>query len=211
VAGGELLDPGDLDVNPSRVPPQDPYFIRCAPQVLGSIADTLALARDDKAVSGGNFHGEPIALGMDFLAIAMTEIASLAERRMFVLNDLRRGQADSVDTIPGSGNQEDHVSMSLDAALHARRITQNVEQVLAMKLICAAQAIWLQRSRPGAGELKLGRGVAAAYSASREAGVEPLTRIARLTPAAKGRIRIRRPRVPPPSGRPGPGADPRPG
>ena len=109
-SGSTLLDPGDLDRDPCAVPPQDPYSLRCAPQVLGTVADTLELARrwvemdinaatdnplifldlarDDKAVSGGNFHGEPMAMAMDFLAIALTDLASMSERRMFVLNDI---------------------------------------------------------------------------------------------------------------------------
>ncbi len=255
VEGSQLLDPGDFGVNPARVPPQDPYSVRCAPQVLGTVADTLDLARrwvemdanaatdnplifldlprDYKTVSGGNFHGEPIAMAMDFLGIALTEVASLSDRRMFMLNDLRPGKADglppflidepartaglnaglmmlqataaalvsdckvlahpdSVDTIPSSGNQEDHVSMSLNAALHARAIMRNAEQVVALELICAAQAIWLQRAKPGCGELRLGHGVGAAYAALREAGIEPLTRDRVLQPDIRRAVRLLR-------------------
>ena len=250
-----LLDPGDLGTDPVRVPPQDPYCLRCAPQVLGSVADALALARqwvemdinavtdnplifldlprDYKAISGGNFHGHPIALGMDFLSVALTGLASLSERRMFMLNDYRPGtpeglppflagapagatglnsglmmlqataaalvsdcktlaHPDSVDSIPSSGNQEDHVSMSLNAARHARQITRNVEQVLAMEMICAAQAIGLQMAKPDAGGLAPGHGVAAACHKLREAGIAPLTHDRVLYPDIRRAVRLLR-------------------
>ena len=236
--GSSLLDPGDLDRDPVRVPPQDPYSLRCAPQVTGTVADTLELSRrwvemdlnaatdnpliflelprDDKAVSGGNFHGAPIGMAMDFLAIALADLASLSERRMFILNEYRIGKPeglppflieepagavglntglmmlqataaalvsdvkalchpDSVDTIPSSGNQEDHVSMSMNAARHARSVIRNAERVVALELICATQAIWLQSRKPGCETLHPGAGVAAAYNAIRAAGILPLT------------------------------------
>lgn len=236
--GSTLLDPGDQDRDPVRVPPQDPYSVRCAPQVFGTVADTLELARtwvemdlnaatdnpliflelqrDDKAVSGGNFHGAPIGMAMDFLAIALADLASMSERRMFMLNEYRLGKPeglppflidepsgavglntglmmlqataaalvsdcktlchpDSVDAIPSSGNQEDHVSMSMNAARHARSVVQNVERVLAMELICATQAIWLQTGKPGSESRGPGAGVAAACRALRDAGIAPLT------------------------------------
>ncbi len=248
VDGSTLLDPGDLGVNPARVPPQDPYSIRCAPQVHGTIADTLDLARQwiemelnaatdnpliflelersYKSVSGGNFHGEPIAMAMDFMAIALTELGSMSDRRMFAMNDYYPartyadpvartgplhglnsflveeppGQAglntglmmlqataaslvsdckalahpDSVDSIPSSGNQEDHVSMSLNAARHAREIVRNIEQVVALELICAAQAMSLQLSKNGNSELRPGCGAGAAYDLLRSSGVAAL-------------------------------------
>ena len=255
VRGSTLLDPGDVDRDPARIPPQDPYSLRCAPQVLGSIADTLALARrwvemdlnaatdnplifldlprDYKAVSGGNFHGEPIALAMDFLAIAMTEAASLSERRMFLLNDYRPGKPealppflvdepartaglntglmmlqataaalvsdckvlahpDSVDTISSSGGQEDHVSMSLNAARHARQVVGNVEQVLAMEMICAAQAIWLRAESPNTTVCRPGAGVAAACRLLREAGIAPLVQDRVLHPDIRLAARLLR-------------------
>jgi histidine ammonia-lyase len=238
--GSRLLDPGDLHTNPERVPPQDPYSVRCAPQVLGAVADTLELARrwvemdvnaatdnpliflelerDYKTMSGGNFHGEPIALAMDFLGIALTDLASMSDRRMFLLTNysapagsphglsaflvdeppetegLNSGlmmlqataaalvsdckalaHPDSIDSIPSSGNQEDHVSMSLNAARHARDIVKNVEQVLALELLCAAQAIALQLAKRGQGELRLGRGTHAAHQLLRSAGIAVLT------------------------------------
>jgi histidine ammonia-lyase len=249
VEGSQLLDPGHLTVDPKRVPPQDAYSVRCAAQVLGTAADALELVRqwvemevnaatdnplifldlerDYKTISGGNFHGVPIAMAMDFLAIAVTDVGSTSERRMFTLtnydpehaymdparklgpghglsqflvgdsdmpaglnNGLMMLQAtaaalisdcktlahpDSVDSIPSSGNQEDHVSMSLNAARHARDVVRNVEQVVALELICAAQAISLQRAKPRNAHLRLGGGTGAAYAAFRSAGIAALT------------------------------------
>jgi histidine ammonia-lyase len=249
VEGSQILDPGDLKTQPKRVPPQDPYSVRCAPQVLGTIRDTLDLARqwvemdlnaatdnplifldlerDYKTVSGGNFHGEPIAMAMDFLSIALTELGSISDRRMFNLIDyypsktyedpvqkinpqhglsgflidepkitegLNTGlmmlqataaalvsdckvlaHPDSVDSIPSSANQEDHVSMSLNAALHARKIVQNVENILALEFLCATQAIGLQLAKHGNEGLQPGTGTKAAYDCMRAAGVEFLT------------------------------------
>jgi histidine ammonia-lyase len=264
VDGSELLDPGDLRTNPQRVPPQDPYSVRCAPQVLGAVADTLELARrwvemdinaatdnplifldlerDYKSISGGNFHGEPIALAMDFLGIALVDLASMSERRMFMLNDyfttkiygdhatehqpmhglpgflidepkkteglssgLMMLQAtaaalvsdckalahpDSIDSIPSSGNQEDHVSMSLNAARHAREIVKNVEYVIALELLCAAQAIDLQLAKRGNEGLRLGEGTGAARAELREAGVDFLRKDRVLYPDIRKAIRL---------------------
>jgi histidine ammonia-lyase len=246
VEGSRLLDPGDLRTNPRRVPPQDPYSVRCAPQVLGTVADTLELARrwvetdvnaatdnpliflelgrDYKTMSGGNFHGEPIAMAMDFLSIALTDLGSMSDRRMFLLTNysasptradpsapgnglspflvdepertqgLNSGlmmlqataaalvseckalaHPDSIDSIPSSGNQEDHVSMSLNAARHAREVVKNVEQILALEFLCAAQAIALQLAKRGQGELQPGRGTHAAHQLLRSAGIAVLT------------------------------------
>jgi histidine ammonia-lyase len=250
VEDSQLLDPGDLRTNPERIPPQDPYSIRCAPQVLGTVADTLDLARrwvemdinaatdnplvfldldrDYKTMSGGNFHGAPIAMAMDFLGIALTDLGSMSDRRMFVLTNyypdktyadpakqiapqhglssflidepketegLNSGlmmlqataaalvsdckvlaHPDSIDSIPSSGNQEDHVSMSLNAARHAREIVNHVEHILALELLCAAQAIALQLAKRGNRDLRLGRGTHAAYQMLRSAGIAVLTR-----------------------------------
>ena len=250
VSGSELLDPGDLRTNPARIPPQDPYSVRCAPQVHGTIADTLDLAqrwiemeinaatdnplifldleRSYKTLSGGNFHGEPIAMAMDFLSIAITEMGSMSDRRMFMMTDyhpdktyadpVRRvgpahglsgflideppGQQglncglmmlqataaslvsdckalahpDSIDSIPSSGNQEDHVSMSLNAARHAREIVKNIEHVLALELVCAAQAISLQLDKRGNSLLRPGAGTRAALGVLRGHGIAALVR-----------------------------------
>lgn len=199
---GSTLVNGDVDKNPERMPPQDPYSLRVAPQVIGAVWDALAfirttitreinaatdnplifpdgfepkLGRDYRAVSGGNFHGTPIGYAMDFLSIVMTDLGSLSERQIFRLTDdkLNRGlplmlvedeegqegrtsgmmmpqvlaaalvsecktlaHPDSVDSIPTSANQEEHVSMSMNAALHARKIVENVEIVVAIELLC---------------------------------------------------------------------------
>jgi histidine ammonia-lyase len=236
--GSELADPGDLRTDPRRIPPQDPYSVRCVPQVLGTFADTLELAhrwvemdingvtdnpliftdleRGYKTLSGGNFHGEPIAMAMDFLGIALTDLGNIADRRMFMLTNYHPDKAhglsnflidephsseglnsglmmlqataaalvsdsktlaspDSIDSIPSSGNQEDHVSMSLNAARHAREIVRNIETVAALELLCAVQAIFMQQNKTGNAALHLGSGTAAAYQAVRDAGILSLT------------------------------------
>lgn len=202
---------------------QDAYSLRCAPQVLGACGDALAyvrrvvqrelnavtdnplifpdLQRPNKAMSGGNFHGEPIALAADFLAIAMAEVGGIAERRIFRLltgplscglpamlvedSGLNAGlmipqyvaaalvsenktlsHPDSVDSIPTCEDQEDHVSMSANAARHARQVVWNVQTIVAIELLCAAQAVDLRLGQePGA---RLGRGTAAVRRLIRE-------------------------------------------
>lgn len=204
VEGSQLVDPGDTDRDPQHLPPQDAYSVRCAPQVIGSVREVLAqgravlereinaatdnplifvqpgddLPRDYKAISGGNFHGEAIAFAMDHLSIALTELASISERRTFWMMDekMSRGlpsmlvrndssdmesgmmlaqyvaaslvsecktlaHPDSVDSIPSSANQEDHVSMSMNAALHARQIVENATSVVAIELLAAVTAL----------------------------------------------------------------------
>jgi histidine ammonia-lyase len=253
VEGSQLLDPGDLHTNPQRIPPQDPYSIRCAPQVLGTVADTLDLARrwvemdinaatdnplifldlnrDYKTMSGGNFHGEPIAMAMDFLGIALTDLGNLSDRRMFTLTNyhpdnqyglsaflidepretegLNSGlmmlqataaalvsdckalaHPDSIDSIPSSGNQEDHVSMSLNAARHAREIVKNVEHILALEFLCAAQAIALQVAKRGNRDLRPGKGTDAAHQAMRAAGIAVLTQDRVLYPDIRKAIHL---------------------
>ena len=266
VTGSRLLDPGDLLTNPERIPPQDPYSIRCAPQVLGTVADTLDLARrwvemdlnaatdnplifldlerDYKTMSGGNFHGEPIAMAMDFLGIALTDLGNMSDRRMFALTNyypdktytdpsnqiapqhglsaflvdepketegLNSGlmmlqataaalvsdckalaHPDSIDSIPSSGNQEDHVSMSLNAARHAREITRNIEHVLALELVCAAQAIDLQLRKRGNRDLRPGNGTLAAHETLRAAGIAVLTQDRVLYPEIRTAIHLLR-------------------
>ena len=173
---------------------QDAYSMRCAAQVHGAAREALAWVRrtleteanaatdnpmvfagPDDIVSGGNFHGAPIALAADFLAIAVTQLATISERRTERLvnpalsglppflttnGGLQSGlmmahvsaaaltselktlaHPASVDTIPTSGNKEDHVSMSMAAALKAERAVSLVRQVLAIEFLCAAQAI----------------------------------------------------------------------
>jgi histidine ammonia-lyase len=204
LAGSQLIDPGDVDRDPVFAPPQDAYSVRCAPQVIGAIRETLAhirevltreinaatdnplifirpednLPRDYKVISGGNFHGEPIAFAMDHLSIAMTELGNISERRTFWLTNanmsrglpsmLVRGDdthidsglmltqyvaaslvskcktlahPDSVDSIPSSADQEDHVSMSMNAALHAREIVGHITAVVAIEMLAAMLAL----------------------------------------------------------------------
>ncbi|WMP19413.1 HAL/PAL/TAL family ammonia-lyase [Thiothrix lacustris] len=264
IEGSTLLDPGDLQTNPSRVPPQDPYSVRCAPQVMGTIYDTLEMARrwvemevnaatdnplifldlerDYKTISGGNFHGEPIAMAMDFLGIALTELGSISDRRMFNLVDYNTNKTyadmenkteplhglsgflvdepkiteglntglmmlqatsaslvsdckalahpDSVDSIPSSASQEDHVSMSLNAARHAREIVKNIENVIALEFLCATQAIALQRAKNGNEHLNIGKGTQAAYDCIRAAGVDMLTQDRVLYPEIRQALHL---------------------
>jgi histidine ammonia-lyase len=260
--GSAFLDPGDLRTNPMRVPPQDPYSVRCAPQVLGTAADVLELARrwvemdingvtdnplifldlerDYKTMSGGNFHGAPIAMAMDVVGIAMTDLGSMSDRRMFTLTNYQAGEGDaaphalspflidepkyteglnsglmmlqataaalvsdcktlahpaSIDSIPSSGNQEDHVSMSLNAARHARDIVKNVENILALELLCAIQAVALQLSKRENEGLRLGRGTSAAYQVLREAGIAVLTQDRVLYPDIRKVVQLVRSRA----------------
>ena len=209
IAGSTLIDATD------RV--QDAYSLRAAPQVLGAVQDSLAHVRsiverelnaatdnplifldlpgENKALSGGNFHGEPLALVLDFLSIAAAEIASISERRLARLLDdslndglpamlVEHGGLDSglmmaqytaaalvsenktlahpdvVDSIPTSSNQEDFNPMAMAAARHARQIVAHGEQVIALELMAAAQALDL-RLRADA-TVRLGQGTAQA-------------------------------------------------
>lgn len=176
---------------------QDPYSFRCIPQVHGasktafehvlgiflqeinSVTDNPnVFPEEDKILSGGNFHGQPLAMALDYLSIAMSEIANIAERRTY---QLISGQRDlplflvkeaglnsglmipqytaagivsenkqlctpaSVDSISSSNNQEDHVSMGANAATKCFRVIQNVEKVLGIELLAAAQALDFKR------------------------------------------------------------------
>jgi histidine ammonia-lyase len=177
---------------------QDAYSMRCAPQVHGATRDVLAYAQgvlatelnavsdnpivlpeDDEVRSGGNFHGQPVAVALDALALATVGLASISERRLYRLLDpnssnglppflvegsgLNSGfmlmqytaaslvsecktlaHPASVDSIPSSAGQEDHVSMGMTAARHLREIVANTELVLAMEAIAAAQALDLR-------------------------------------------------------------------
>ena len=184
---------------------QDAYSIRCMPQVHGAVRDALdQLGRvlavemnaatdnplvfaDGRVVSGGNFHGEPIALAIDYAKIALAELASISERRTARLVDAHLSgglppflsetpgvssglmivqytaaalvnemqtlaHPASVDTIPTSANQEDHVSMGATGALHLRAVLEKAETVLAIEALCAAQGLDFRAPmRPGAG------------------------------------------------------------
>ncbi len=173
---------------------QDPYSLRCQPQVMGACLDVLnsaaatleieanavtdnplVFAEDDAILSGGNFHAEPVAFAADMIAMATAEIASISERRLAVLIDpalsglpaflvedggLNSGfmilqvsaaalvsenktlaHPASVDTIPTSANQEDHVSMATFAGRKAGEIASNAANVVAIELLAAAQGI----------------------------------------------------------------------
>lgn len=155
-----------------------------------------------EVISGGNFHGEPLALAFDYLTIALSELGNISERRIMRLTDeasnahvlpafltedggLNSGfmivqytaaalctenkilsHPASVDTIPSSANVEDHVSMGATAALKLRQVAENLEQILALELFCAAQAVDFRRKRIG-DDKQLGRGTRNIYEAIR--------------------------------------------
>jgi len=184
---------------------QDPYSLRCVPQVHGASRDALAFSRgvvetelnsvtdnplvfsNGDILSGGNFHGQPLALALDFSAIALAELASISERRTYLLLEGHDGlpkllmqdtgvnsgfmipqytaaalvsenkilcHPASVDSIPTSLGQEDHVSMGSISAIKLLSVLQNVEYVLAVELLTAAQALdFRQPLKPGFGVL----------------------------------------------------------
>ena len=171
---------------------QDPYCLRCQPQVMGAVLDLLRKAADtliveangvsdnplifpesDEALSGGNFHAEPVAFAADMIALALCEIGSLAERRIAMLVDpalsglpafltpqpglnsgfmipqvtaaalvsenKQRATPASVDSIPTSANQEDHVSMAAHGARRLAEMAANVDAILGIELLAGAQ------------------------------------------------------------------------
>lgn len=227
IKGSSLIDAEEEKVH-------DAYSLRCIPQVLGPAQDALVFitqrmtaalraAADNplifidesgagQLISGGNFHGQGPALWLDFLGIALAEVGSIAERRIFRLltpelsgglpamlvsgSGLNSGlmmpqytaaalvsdnktlaHPDSVDSIPSSGNQEDHVSMGANAARHAREILDNLRQILAIELLTAAQAIDLRPHGPA----RLGEGTHLAYRMIRE-GVPTISQDRPLSP-----------------------------
>ena len=191
-----LLEGSELIHRPKKHV-QDPYSFRCMPQVHGATKDTIDYVAgvleteinsptdnptifpdEDMIISAGNFHGQPIALAMDFLAIALAELGSISERRIYKLISGSRGlphflvanpglnsgfmipqytaasivsqskglcMPASVDSIPSSQGQEDHVSMGANAATKLRRVVLNTERVLAIELFNAAQALEFRR------------------------------------------------------------------
>ena len=195
---------------------QDAYSLRCAPQVHGACKDAFAHIKDkmeieinsvtdnpilfcddDDAISGGNFHGESVALAFDYLGIALSELGSISERRIekmvnpaishglpafltengglnsgfmivqysaaaLVSENKVLAHPASVDSIPSSANQEDHVSMGTIAARKAKEILKNVRQVIAMEMMCACQAIDLRQPQT------LGQGSRVAYDLVRQ-------------------------------------------
>jgi histidine ammonia-lyase len=187
---------------------QDPYCLRCVPQVHGASRDALDFARNSieielnsvtdnplvfdngDIISGGNFHGQPLAFAMDFAAIALAELGSISERRTYLLLEGHDGlpkllmkdtgvnsgfmipqytaaalvsenkilcHPASVDSIPTSLGQEDHVSMGSISALKLLPVLKNVERVLAVELLCATQALDFRAP------LKPGKGVHVAH------------------------------------------------
>lgn len=184
---------------------QDAYSLRCMPQVHGAVRDAIEYVRNtlsiemnsvtdnplvfpdqEEVLSGGNFHGQPLGLVLDHLAIAMTELASISERRIERLTNPEYGDLPpflsphpglnsgfmlaqvtaaalasenkvfshpaSVDSIPTSGNREDHVSMGMGSALKLKQILSNAEHILAIELLCAAQGVDFHRPlRAGVG------------------------------------------------------------
>lgn len=194
---------------------QDAYSLRCCPQIHGaskdainyvkervnieinSVTDNPIIFKEDRAgISGGNFHGQPMALSFDFLSIAESELANVAERRIerlvnpaysglpafltpnggvnsgfmivqysaaaLVSENKVLAHPASVDSIPSSAGQEDHVSMGTIAAREAGEIGQNVRRVLAMELMVACQGIDMR------GNEGLGKGTQAAYDLVRK-------------------------------------------
>jgi histidine ammonia-lyase len=210
---------------PGSSEPQDPYTLRCIPQVHGACHDAVKYTRwvveielnaatdnplifvDEasgqvEVLSGGNFHGEPLAIAFDYLSLAMTELGNMAERRLTRLTDgasnrhvlpdfltkeggLHSGlmlvqytaaalasenkslvHPASADTIPTSANWEDHVSNGPIAARQARRVLRNVETILAIELLAAAQGVDFRREvMPDA---RLGAGTDRAYTLIRQ-------------------------------------------
>ncbi|WP_020404654.1 histidine ammonia-lyase [Gracilimonas tropica] len=192
---------------------QDPYSLRCIPQVHGASRDAIAhsiqtveteinsvtdnplVFPNGDIISGGNFHGQPLALVLDYAAIALAELASISERRTYLLLEGHDGlptllmeetginsgfmipqytaaalvsenkvlcHPASVDSIPTSLGQEDHVSMGSIGALKLLNVMKNVEQVLAIEMFTAAQALDFRKP------LKPGRGVDEAHAYIRE-------------------------------------------
>ncbi|EQB86997.1 histidine ammonia-lyase [Clostridium punense] len=210
-----LVEGSSLITNQGEIRVQDAYTLRCIPQIHGaskdalnyvkerveieinSVTDNPIVTEEGQVISGGNFHGQPMALSFDFLGIAMAELANVSERRLerlinYQLNDLpaflvKHGGLNSgfmitqyaaaalvsenkilahpasVDSIPSSANQEDHVSMGTIAARKGRDIIRNCERVLATEILAACQAIDFRK------DFNLGKGTKVAYETVREA------------------------------------------
>lgn len=209
-----LMESGNVTCQ-GEVRVQDGYSLRCVPQVHGASHDAINYVKSKvetemnavtdnpiifqetmEGISGGNFHGQPMALAFDFLGIALSELANISERRLERLVNpniggfpaflVKKGGLNSgfmivqysaaalvsenkvlahpasVDSIPSSAGQEDHVSMGTIAARKAAEILGNVRRVLAMELMCACQAVDLL-----GGQDRLGQGTKPAYDAIR--------------------------------------------
>lgn len=216
----DLLEGSEFVTRQGDIKVQDAYTLRCIPQVHGAIRDAieyikkvmeieinsatdnpLIFPEQDKVISGGNFHGEPVAINMDYLGIIISELSNISERRIerlvnpalneglpaFLIDNggLNSGlmisqytaaslvsenktlaTPASVDSIPSSANQEDHVSMGTIAARKAKRIVENTRNVLAIELLCATQAIDLRKKKTG--KTKLGKGTKNIYELVRK-------------------------------------------
>ena len=201
----KLLEGSEIIALATHERVQDSYSLRCTPQVHGATRDALAYVRkalvtemnsvtdnpilfkeENEVISGGNFHGQPLALALDFLGIAVAELANISERRLerlvnpalsgglpaflaqngglnsgfmlcqysaasLVSENKVLAHPASVDSIPSSANQEDHVSMGTIAARKAKSIVENAQMVLAFELMCAVQGIDLRGGKPGKG------------------------------------------------------------
>jgi len=220
-----LLEGSDFVRGQDSADPQDAYSLRCIPQVHGACAEAVENARkvlsielnsvtdnpliffeEDGtpiAISGGNFHGEPLAIAYDHLALAMTELGNISERRLNRLTDrasnggllpaflTENGGLNSgfmltqytaaalasenkalcfpasADSIPTSANVEDHVSNGPISGRQARRILRNLERMLGIELMAAAQAIDFRKRTLGE-RVRLGKGTAPVYELIRE-------------------------------------------
>lgn len=190
---------GSEMISSEKTAVQDPYSFRCIPQVHGASKDMLDYINGvfekeinsvtdnptifheaDRIISGGNFHGQPLAIALDMMCIAAAELGSISERRIYKLISGQRGlpvflsphaglnsgfmiphyaaasivsqnkqlcTPASVDTIDSSNGQEDHVSMGANAATKAYRVVENLEKILAIELMNAAQAIEFRRPK----------------------------------------------------------------
>jgi histidine ammonia-lyase len=215
-----LLHGSEFVTQQGQLKVQDAYALRCIPQVHGAVKDAiwhvkkvleieinsatdnpLIFPEEERVISGGNFHGEPVAINMDYLSIAVSELANISERRIerLVNPHLNEGLPAfltekgglnsglmisqytaaalvsenktlsfpaSVDSIPSSANQEDHVSMGTIAARKALKIVENTTNVLAIELLCAAQALDFRMEKNRS--LKLGKGTDVVYKAVRD-------------------------------------------
>lgn len=210
-----LLEGSERTTRQGEIRVQDAYTLRCVPQIHGASKDAITFIKrrveiemnavtdnpiilpdDESVISGGHFHGQPMALPFDYMGIALAEIANASERRTermvnpalsglpafltpngglhsgfmiaqyaaaaLVSENKVLAHPASVDSIPSSANQEDHVSMGTIAARKAREIMENVQNVLAIELMCACQAIDLDP------EGKLGKGTKVVYDVVRK-------------------------------------------
>lgn len=211
----QILADSKMTTRQGELRVQDAYSLRCTPQVHGASKDAINYVKEKveieinsvtdnpiifpetkEGISGGNFHGQPMALSFDFLGIALAELADISERRLerlvnpalsglpaflvehgginsgfmivqysaasLVSENKVLSHPASVDSIPSSANQEDHVSMGTIAARKSREIMENVRRVLAMEIMCACQGIDMR------GNKGLGKGTKPVYEAVRK-------------------------------------------